>query len=76
MNLFDKIRRMITDPPPAYLFEISPLGIAPMVSGGLIQHLWKRFSPVTEEVYDTPLASGFITGEALVLLFLAAASFK
>ena len=28
MNILEKIRRMITDPPPAYLFEISPLGIA------------------------------------------------
>ena len=30
-----------------------------------------RLSPRTEEIYNTPLASGFITGEALVLLFLA-----
>jgi len=30
----------------------------------------------TEGVYNTPLASGFITGEAIVLLVLAAASFK
>ena len=50
--------------------------VLPMVAGGIIQDIWKRLSPRTEEVYNTPLASGFITGEALVLLFLAALSFK
>jgi uncharacterized oligopeptide transporter (OPT) family protein len=49
--------------------------VIPMVAGGVIQDLWKRLSPKTEEVYNTPLASGFITGEALVLLILAALSF-
>lgn len=28
MSLFDSIRRLITDPPPGYVFEISPGGIA------------------------------------------------
>ena len=55
---------------------IPGFAVIPMVAGGIIQHLWKRLSPKSEEVYNTPLASGFITGEALVLLFLAAASFK
>ena len=50
--------------------------VLPMVFGGVIQDLWKRLSPKSEDVYNTPLASGFITGEALVLLFLAAAAFK
>jgi uncharacterized oligopeptide transporter (OPT) family protein len=50
--------------------------VIPMVVGGIIQDLWKRLSPKSEEVYNTPLASGFITGEALVLLFLAAMAFK
>jgi uncharacterized oligopeptide transporter (OPT) family protein len=45
-----------------------------MLIGGLIEGIWKRTSPKTEEVYNTPLASGFITGEALVLLVLAAVS--
>lgn len=53
---------------------IPGLAVVPMFVGGLVQHFWKRWSPKTEEVYDTPLASGFITGEALVLLFLAAAA--
>ncbi|MGZ6141748.1 MAG: OPT/YSL family transporter, partial [Myxococcales bacterium] len=50
--------------------------VLPMVAGGIIQDIWKRVSPKTEDVYNTPLASGFITGEALVLLILAAMSFK
>jgi type IV pilus assembly protein PilM len=28
MSLIDRIRRLVTEPPPAYLFEVSPLGIA------------------------------------------------
>jgi uncharacterized oligopeptide transporter (OPT) family protein len=55
---------------------IPGFAVIPMAAGGIIQALWKRLSPKTEEVYDTPLASGFITGEALVLLFLAALAFK
>ena len=50
--------------------------VVPMVVGGLIQASWRRLSPKTEDVYLTPLASGFITGEALVLLLLAALAFK
>jgi uncharacterized oligopeptide transporter (OPT) family protein len=53
---------------------IPGFAVVPMAVGGIVQHLWKRLSPRTEEIYDTPLASGFITGEALVLLLLALAS--
>jgi len=55
---------------------IPGFAVIPMVIGGIVQDLWKRLSPKTEEIYDTPLASGFITGEAIVLLVLAALSFK
>jgi uncharacterized oligopeptide transporter (OPT) family protein len=54
---------------------IPGFAVIPMFAGGLIQHVWKRASPKSEEVYNTPLASGFITGEALVLLVLAALAF-
>jgi uncharacterized oligopeptide transporter (OPT) family protein len=50
---------------------IPGFAVFPMVVGGIVQALWKRLSPRTEDVYDVPLASGFITGEALVLLILA-----
>jgi uncharacterized oligopeptide transporter (OPT) family protein len=48
--------------------------VVPMVLGGVLQAVWRRRSPSTEAVYATPLASGFITGEALVLLLLALAA--
>ena len=51
---------------------IPGFAVFPMVVGGAIQGLWKRYAPRSEAVYDIPLASGFITGEALVLLALAA----
>jgi uncharacterized oligopeptide transporter (OPT) family protein len=50
---------------------IPGFAVVPMVIGGVAQDLWRRLSPRTEDVFATPLASGFITGEALVLLFLA-----
>jgi uncharacterized oligopeptide transporter (OPT) family protein len=50
---------------------IPGFAVVPMVIGGVAQDLWRRLSPRAEGVYATPLASGFITGEALVLLFLA-----
>src|SRR5512139_691505 len=51
--------------------------VFPMMVGGVAQAVWKRFSPRTEAIYDIPLASGFITGEALLLLVLAVvASFR
>jgi uncharacterized oligopeptide transporter (OPT) family protein len=45
--------------------------IVPMVVGGVAQAIWVRRSPRTEAVYNIPLASGFIAGEALVLSIIA-----
>jgi uncharacterized oligopeptide transporter (OPT) family protein len=42
--------------------------VVPMVAGGILQAIWARSSPRTEATYNLPLASGFITGEALVVL--------
>jgi uncharacterized oligopeptide transporter (OPT) family protein len=42
--------------------------VVPMVAGGILQAIWARASPRTEATYNLPLASGFITGEALVVL--------
>src|SRR5436190_13677295 len=56
---------------------IPGFAVIPIAIGGLLQVVWQKVSPRTEEVYNIPLASGFITGEALVLLILAAvAAFK
>jgi uncharacterized oligopeptide transporter (OPT) family protein len=48
--------------------------VVPMVLGGIVSAVWRRADARSEQVYAVPLASGFITGEALVLLFLALAS--
>jgi uncharacterized oligopeptide transporter (OPT) family protein len=45
--------------------------VVPMVLGGIIQALWAKRSPKTEAVYNMPVASGFIAGEALVLSIVA-----
>ena len=74
MSLFDSIRRLVTDPPPGYVFEISPGGIAygtpnapespgfrPLDEGVL------SISPLTDnvkqpEVFAQGLASAFPSG--------------
>jgi uncharacterized oligopeptide transporter (OPT) family protein len=45
--------------------------IVPMVVGGIAQAIWVRRSPRSEAIYNIPLASGFIAGEALVLSIVA-----
>jgi uncharacterized oligopeptide transporter (OPT) family protein len=55
---------------------IPATSVMPMVVGGIIEGIWRRTHPKNEAKYNTPLASGFITGEALVLMYLAALGFK
>jgi len=73
-----KLGRWVPSPTAVGLGMLIPgFAVVPMVVGGIVQFVWEKVSPKTEEVYDIPLASGFITGEALVLLMLAAvATFK
>src|SRR6266851_3783307 len=40
----------------------------PMVLGGIASYLWAKRAPQSERTYSTPLASGFIAGEALLVL--------
>src|SRR5512140_3560036 len=69
--------RWIPSPTAVGLGMLIPgFAVIPMLAGGVAQFVWQKVSPRTESVYDTPLASGFITGEALVLLILAALAFK
>ena len=42
--------------------------VVPMVLGGIVQFAWQKMNAKNEETYNTPLASGFIAGEALVVL--------
>jgi uncharacterized oligopeptide transporter (OPT) family protein len=73
-----KIARWVPSPTAIGLGMLIPgFAVVPIAIGGVIQAMWQKVSPKTEEVYNIPLASGFITGEALVLLVLAAvAAFK
>jgi uncharacterized oligopeptide transporter (OPT) family protein len=40
--------------------------VFPMVIGALVRAVWHRANPKQEEGLSTPLASGFIVGEALL----------
>jgi uncharacterized oligopeptide transporter (OPT) family protein len=72
-----RLRRFVPSPTAIGLGMLIPgFAVIPMMIGGVAQFVWQKVGPRSEEVYSTPLASGFITGEALVLLALAAASFK
>jgi uncharacterized oligopeptide transporter (OPT) family protein len=67
-----RIGKFVPSPTAVGLVMLIPgTAVIPMVIGGLAADLWKRLSPRSEDVYNTPLASGFITGEALVMLALA-----
>jgi uncharacterized oligopeptide transporter (OPT) family protein len=72
-----KYSRWIPSPTAVGLGMLIPgFAVVPMLAGGVLQFVWQKVSPRTEGVYSIPLASGFITGEALVLLILAALAFK
>jgi uncharacterized oligopeptide transporter (OPT) family protein len=72
LEVHPRLGKFVPSPTAMGLGMLIPgFAIIPMVIGGIVQHLWHRASPRTEDVYATPLASGFITGEALVLLGLA-----
>ena len=77
LESYPRIAKWIPSPTAVGLGMLIPgFAVVPMVIGGAIQHFWKRANPKSEDIYCTPLASGFITGEALVLLVLAALAFK
>ena len=64
-----KYHRFLPSPTAVGMGMLIPgFAIIPMVAGGVIQAIWLRASPRTEATYSMPLASGFITGEALVVL--------
>lgn len=44
--------------------------VLPMVLGGLIQFAWSKARPSQEAELNTPLASGFIVGEAMLALII------
>ena len=67
-----RVGRFVPSPTAIGLGMLIPAyAVIPMVVGGVGQFAWKRLAPKAEATYAIPLASGFITGEALVLLGLA-----
>jgi uncharacterized oligopeptide transporter (OPT) family protein len=49
--------------------------IVTMVVGGLLDWIWRRFHPKTNEAWSTPLASGLIAGEAIVAVIVSLLDF-
>jgi uncharacterized oligopeptide transporter (OPT) family protein len=47
------------------------ISVMPMVVGGICQWVWAQANAKSEEKFCLPLASGFISGEALVVLVFA-----
>jgi uncharacterized oligopeptide transporter (OPT) family protein len=67
-----KYRRFVPSPTGVGLGMLIPtVSILPMVIGGVFQWLWSRSNARQEETYNTPLASGFIAGEAIVVLLIS-----
>ena len=67
-----KYRRFVPSPTGVGLGMLIPtVSILPMVIGGIFQALWARSNPKQEETYNTPLASGLIAGEAIVVLVIS-----
>ncbi|HXL39230.1 MAG TPA: OPT/YSL family transporter [Myxococcales bacterium] len=68
-----KLARWVPSPTAIGLGMLIPgFAVVPIAIGAVLQAVWQKVGRGTEEVYNIPLASGFITGEALVLLVLAA----
>ncbi|MEK6607516.1 MAG: OPT family oligopeptide transporter [Myxococcota bacterium] len=67
-----KHRRFVPSPTGIGIGMLVPgIAVMPMVLGGIVQHLWSRANPRTENAYNLPLSSGFIAGEAIVVLVYA-----
>lgn len=46
--------------------------VMPMVIGGVLQYVWGRLNPRQEAEINTPLSSGVIVGEAMMVLVMTA----
>jgi uncharacterized oligopeptide transporter (OPT) family protein len=67
-----KHRRLVPSPTGVGIGMLVPgLAVMPMVAGGVCQWLWAKAHPKSENAYSLPLSSGFICGEALVVLVFA-----
>jgi uncharacterized oligopeptide transporter (OPT) family protein len=67
-----KHRKFLPSPTGVGIGMLVPgLAVMPMVVGGLVQWAWSIAHPKTEDAFNLPLASGFIAGEALLVLGFA-----
>ena len=67
-----KFQRFVPSPTGVGLGMLIPgVSIMPLVLGGICQYCWQKWNPKSEESYNTPLASGFIAGEAIVVLVIS-----
>ncbi|MFN0152681.1 MAG: OPT family oligopeptide transporter [bacterium] len=70
-----KYRRFVPSPTGVGIGMLVPgLAVMPMVLGGVCQWVWAKSQPASEEKFSLPLASGFIAGEALLVLVFAIAA--
>jgi uncharacterized oligopeptide transporter (OPT) family protein len=69
-----RYRRFVPSPTGIGIGMLVPgVYVMPMVLGGICQWLWSRSHPRSERTYSLPLASGFIAGEALLVIVFAGA---
>lgn len=67
-----KYHRFVPSPTGVGLGMLIPgVSIMPLVLGGLCQFGWQKWNAKSEATYNTPLASGFIAGEAIVVLIIS-----
>jgi putative OPT family oligopeptide transporter len=67
-----KHRKFVPSPTGVGIGMLVPgLSVMPMVIGGICQMIWMRAAPKHEDTFNLPLASGFIAGEALLVLVFA-----
>lgn len=67
----EKHKRFLPSPTGVALGMLVPAAaILPMLLGGIVQHVWHRVDPKSEEVYVVPIASGLVVGEAMLGLVI------
>jgi uncharacterized oligopeptide transporter (OPT) family protein len=64
-------RPFIPSPAGMGIAMLIPVNAVTMIfTGALVDRVWKKIDPVTQERYSIPMASGLIAGEALVAIVL------
>jgi uncharacterized oligopeptide transporter (OPT) family protein len=65
-------RRFVPSPTAMGIGMLVPgVAVGPMVLGGIVQWIWAKTHPATEDKFAIPVSSGFIAGDALVALIIS-----